>query len=114
VLIFFLGSSLFLLAPLLPEKGPPPKEPALEDNEAPKATERQDGDDVEDSLERTESNQSPPSANTQGKEEGRKRKRQDDLKSSGTSKSQDVPHGPSTSSAPSQMLSWFDLAGTES
>jgi hypothetical protein len=58
VLIILSGSSLFLLASPLPKKGPLPKESSLEDNEAPKATKRQDGDDVKDSSERTESNQS--------------------------------------------------------
>jgi hypothetical protein len=70
----------------LPKKGPLPKEFASEDSEAPKTVERREKDDVEDSAERTDSNQSPPSANSQGKEEGRKRKHREDLKSLGTSK----------------------------
>jgi hypothetical protein len=86
-LLFFQDHPSFSSLPPLPKEGPLPEESALGDNEAPEATERRDKDDVEDSVERTESNQLPPSANTQGKEEGRKRKRQEDLKSLGTLKS---------------------------
>jgi hypothetical protein len=46
--------------------------------------------------------------------EVRKRKRKEDLKSSGTLKSLDVPHDLATSSAPPLMLSLFDLAGIDS
>jgi hypothetical protein len=50
------GSSLLFLASPLPEEGPLPKESAPLDNEAPEAVERRDGDDVIDSIERTDSN----------------------------------------------------------
>jgi hypothetical protein len=71
-------------------------------------------DDFEDSTQRTESNQSPPSASSKWGDGGRKRKRQEDLKLSGTSKSMDVPHDLATSSAPAPIPSLFDLAGTDS
>jgi hypothetical protein len=102
------------LLPPLPKERPLPEESVLSDNEVPKAIERQNGDDVEDSMERTDSNQSPPSASSKGGVEGRKRRRQEDLKSSSTSKSMDVPHDLATLSAPPLMLSIFDLAGTYS
>jgi hypothetical protein len=54
--------SLSSLPPFFKE-GPLPKESAPEDTEAPEAVERRDGGDVKDSVEGTDSNQSPPSAN---------------------------------------------------
>jgi hypothetical protein len=100
---FYQGHPSFSSLPALPEEGTLPKESALSDNEVPEAIERRFGDDVEDSMERTDSNQSPPSASSKGGVEGRKRKHQEDLKYSGTSKSKDVPHDLATSSEPPLM-----------
>jgi hypothetical protein len=75
------------LLPPLPEEGALPEKSAPSDNEALETVERRDGDDVEDSSEGTDSNQSPPSTISKGKDEGRKRRCQEDLISLGRSKS---------------------------
>jgi hypothetical protein len=77
--------------PPLPEEGPLVEEPASLDPEDPETIERRDGDEVKNSSEDTDSNQSPPPADSEGEDEGRKRKDQEDLISLGTSKFKDVP-----------------------
>jgi hypothetical protein len=113
-LLFCQGHPSFSFLPPLPKEGPLPDESALSDNEAPEAVERWDGDDVKDSMEITNSNQSPPSTSSKGGDEGGKRKCQKDIKSPGTSKSMDVPNHLATASAPPLMFSLFDLAGMDS
>jgi hypothetical protein len=108
-LLFCKGHPSFSSRPPLPKEGPLPEESALSNNEAPEAVERWDRDDVKDSMEITDSNQSPPLASSKEGDEGRKRNRQEDLKSSGTSKSMDVPHDLATASAPPLKPFLFDL-----
>jgi hypothetical protein len=101
----------FSSCPPLPEEGALPEESALSDNEAPETVEKWE---FEDSMERTESNQSVPSARSKGGEGGRKRRRQEDLQSSGTSKTMDAPSRLATSSMPKPIPTLFNLAGTDS
>jgi hypothetical protein len=51
--------------PPLPEEGPLNAEPAPADSEAPKSGDNQDGDEVEGSLERSDSTLSPPLAESE-------------------------------------------------
>jgi hypothetical protein len=64
----------FSSRPPFPEEGTLPEESAPTDNKAPETTERRDVDEFEDSTERTESNQSPPSTSSKGGDGGKKRK----------------------------------------
>jgi hypothetical protein len=60
------------LRPPPPEEGPLVEEPASLDPEAPETIERRDGDEVKNFSEETDSNQSPPPADFEGEDEGRK------------------------------------------
>jgi hypothetical protein len=59
--------------PPLPKEGPLVEEPASSDPEAPETIKRRNRDEVEDSPEGIDSNQSPPPANSEG-EDRRKNK----------------------------------------
>jgi hypothetical protein len=78
--------------PPLPEEGPPVAK-AASDPKAPEAIKSRGGDVGKHSLEGTNSMQSPPHAESGDQDGGKKRKRQEDLVSLGTSKSKDVPQG---------------------
>jgi hypothetical protein len=93
--------------PHLPEEGPINAKPTVADSEAPEASDNQDGDEVEGSLEGSHSTLSPPPAEceTQGAE--KKRKRAKDLTSSGTSNPKDVAQEQTTSKG--SALDIFEL-----
>jgi hypothetical protein len=98
--------------PPLPEEGPIVAEVAPADPKAPEALENQDREGVEGSLEGIDSTESPPPA--ESKEEGasKKRKRLEDLTSSGSSKPKDVLQDQSTSKNPPTSL--FDFFEADS
>jgi hypothetical protein len=77
--------------PSLPKEGPINAEPAPADSGAPEACENQDGDEAEGSLEGSDSTLSPPLAESEAQGAEKKRKRTEDLTSSGTSNLEDVP-----------------------
>jgi hypothetical protein len=93
--------------PPLPEEGHIVAKVAPADPKAPKAPENQYGDRVEGSLEGSDSTQSPPPSESEEQGAGKKRKRPEDLTSSGTSKPKDVPQDQSTSRNPPASL--FDF-----
>jgi hypothetical protein len=93
--------------PPLPEKGPIDVEVAPADSEAPEAFENLDGDGTEGSLEGSDSTLSPPPAESEVQSLDKKRKRLEDLTSSGSSKPKDVPQEQSTSKDPPHTM--FDL-----
>jgi hypothetical protein len=82
--------------PPLPEEGPLKAKPAPAESEAPEAGDNQDGDEVEGSLERSDSTVSPPLAESETQVAEKKRKRTEDLTSSGTSNPKDVPREKTT------------------
>jgi hypothetical protein len=93
-LAFFVGSQGHLSVtshPPLLEEGPLVAEIASSEPEAPETVKNQGGDGVEGSLEGSSSTQLPPQAESEEQDAGRKRKHQEDLISSGSSKSKDVP-----------------------
>jgi hypothetical protein len=71
--------------PHLLEEGLIEADPAPTSSDAPEAGENQDGDDVEESLEESDSTTSPPPTNSKDKGLEKKRKRIEDLASSSTS-----------------------------
>jgi hypothetical protein len=77
--------------PPLPEEGPINVEVAPTDSEALEACENLDGDRDDGSLEESDSTLSPPLAEFEAQGPEKKRKRLEDLTSSGTSKPKDVP-----------------------
>jgi hypothetical protein len=83
--------------PLLPEGGELPEETTLDDV-IPENSARKDGEEIEETVERTDStSRSPPSASSNGAEEWRKRKRVvEDFESLGTSISTDEPQTEAT------------------
>jgi hypothetical protein len=81
----------FTSRPPLPEEGPLNAEPAPVDSEAPEAGDNQDGNEVEGSLEGSDSTLSPPLAKSETQVVEKKRKHTEDLTSSGTSNPKDVP-----------------------
>jgi hypothetical protein len=83
--------------PHLPEEGAINAEPARADSEAPKAGDNQDEDEAEGSLEGSDSTLSPPPAKSKTQGAEKKRKRAEDLTSSGTSNPKDVPQEQTTS-----------------
>jgi hypothetical protein len=93
--------------PPLPKEGPLNAEPAPAEFEAPEASDNQDGDEAEGFLERSDSTVSPPltESETQGTE--KKRKRTEDLTSSGTSNPKDVHR--ETTAAEGSNLDIFGL-----
>jgi hypothetical protein len=99
--------------PPLPKEGLFVKEPASSDLEAPETVEKQDKDEVKNSSEGTDSNHSPP-ADSEGEDGGRKRKCQEYLISSSTSKSKDIPHQQATSSTPPLASFLLAMSGSDS
>jgi hypothetical protein len=83
--------------PPLLEEGSINAEPAPADSEAPEAGDNQDGDEAEGSLEGSDSTLSPPLAESETQVAERKRKRMEDLTSSGTSNPKDVSQEQTTS-----------------
>jgi hypothetical protein len=77
--------------PPLPEEGPINTKPAPADSGAPEAGDNQDRDEDEGSLEGSDSTLSPPIAESKAQGAEKKRKRAEDLSSSGTSNPKDVP-----------------------
>jgi hypothetical protein len=98
--------------PPLPEEGPSAAEVAPADSEAPEATENQDRDGAEGSLEGSDSTLSPFLAESEVQSVDKKRKRLEDLTSSGSSKPKDVLQEQSTSKDPPSTL--FDFLGADS
>jgi hypothetical protein len=98
--------------PPLPEEGPIVAEVAPADPEAPEALKNQDRDGVKGSLEGSDSTQSPPLAESEEQGASKKRKRPEDLTSSGSSKPKDVPQDQSTSKNPHASL--FDFLKADS
>jgi hypothetical protein len=87
------GHQFLTSRPPLPEEGPLNAEPAPAESEAPEAGDNQDGDEVKGSLERSDSTLLPPLAESETQVVERKRKRTEDLTSSGTSNPKDAPRG---------------------
>jgi hypothetical protein len=83
--------------PHLPEEGPINAEVAPADSEAPEACENQDGDEAKDSLEGSDSTLSSLLAESEAHGAEKKKKRMEDLTSSGTSNPKDVPWEQTTS-----------------
>jgi hypothetical protein len=79
------------LRPPLPEEGPLNAEAALAEFEAPEAGDNQDGDEVEGSLERSDSTVLPSLTESETQVAERKRKCTEELTSSGTSNPKDAP-----------------------
>jgi hypothetical protein len=91
-----------------PEGGPLNIEVASSNPEATETTEGQGEGEVKGSSEGNRSSQSLPSTALTDKDGGKKRKRQEELISSGTSK--EMPHDqPSSSKAPLSMFDLLDL-----
>jgi hypothetical protein len=114
-LLFFVGSQGHLSLtsrPPLPEEGPLVAEIASFELEAPETVENQGGDGFEGSLEGSMSTQSPPLAEFEEQDVGRKRKHQEDLISLGSSKLKDVPEDQSTSKKPHASL--YDFLESDS
>jgi hypothetical protein len=93
LLLFVLSQGHLSLTshPPLPEEGPLVAKIASSNPEAPESVESQGEEEVENSSEGTGSTQSPPPADSVDQDAGTKRKQQEDLTSSGMSKSKDVP-----------------------
>jgi hypothetical protein len=85
------GNQFLTLRPPLPEEGPLNAEAAPAKFEAPEASDNQDGDEVKGSLERSDSMVSPSLAESETQVAERKRKRIEELTSSGTSNPKDAP-----------------------
>jgi hypothetical protein len=83
--------------PPLPEEGPINAEPAPVDSRAPEACENQDRDEVEGSLEGSDSSLLPPLTESEAQGVEKKQKHMEDLTSSGTSNPKDVPQEQTTS-----------------
>jgi hypothetical protein len=69
------GHQFLTSRPPLPEEGPLNAEPAPAESEAPEAGDNQDGDEVEGSLEISDSMLSPPLTESETQVAERKRKR---------------------------------------
>jgi hypothetical protein len=98
--------------PPFPEEGPIVAEVAPADPEAPDALKNQDGNGVKGSLEGSNSTQSHPQDESEEHGAGKKRKRPEDLTSSGSSKPKDVPQDQSTSK--NRPASLFDFLEADS
>jgi hypothetical protein len=106
--LHFLKDHQFLASrPPLLEDGPINAKVAPIDSEAPEACENQDGDEAEGSLEGSDSTLSPPLAEFEDQGAEKKRKRTEDLTSSGTSNPKDVPQEQTTSR--DSILGMFEL-----
>jgi hypothetical protein len=89
--LFFLQDHHSLISrPPLPEGGPIQNVPVSAVSEAPEAEDSQDGDETEDSLERTSSTTSPPPALSEDLGLDKKRKRVKELLSLSTSAHKNV------------------------
>jgi hypothetical protein len=75
------GHQFLASRPPLPEEGPLNAKPAPADSEAPKASDNQDGVEVEGSLERSDSMLLPPLSESETQVAERKRKHIEDLTS---------------------------------
>jgi hypothetical protein len=73
----FVGPPILVSRLDLSEEGPIDGAPAPADSEAPEASENQDGDEAEGSLEESDSNLSPSPANSEEKSPEKKWKRTD-------------------------------------
>jgi hypothetical protein len=93
--------------PPLPEEGPINVEPTPADSGAPEACENQDEDEVEGSLEGSDSTLSPPLAESEAQGAEKKRKCMEYLNFSGTSNPEDVPREQTTSR--DSVLGMFEL-----
>jgi hypothetical protein len=82
--------------PPLPEEGPINAEPAPANSGALEVGDNQDGDEDEGSLEGSDSTLSPPLADSEAQGAEKKRKRLEDLTSSGTSNPKYVPQEQTT------------------
>jgi hypothetical protein len=91
----------------LPEERPIDADHVPTNSGAPKADENQDGDEAKDSLEESSSTTSPPPANSENKGLEKKRKRTEDLASSGTSIPTDASEEPAA--AKDSELQMFEL-----
>jgi hypothetical protein len=85
------GHQFLTSHPPLPEEGPLNTETALADSAAPEVCDNQDGDEVEGSLERSDSMLLPSLAESETQVAEKKRKHTEDLTSSGTSNPKEVP-----------------------
>jgi hypothetical protein len=83
-LIFVQGNQFLVSRPPLPEEGPIQADPVFATSEAPEAEEGQDGDDAEVYLEESSSTTLPPPAILEEPGLDKKRKRLNELLSSGT------------------------------
>jgi hypothetical protein len=81
----------------LPEEGPLNAEVAPADSGDPEASENQEGDEAEGSLEGSDSTLSPPLTESKAQGVEKKRKWMEDLTSSGISNPKDVPREQTTS-----------------
>jgi hypothetical protein len=82
--------------PPLPEEGSSNAKPTPADSRAPGACENQQGDEAEGSLEGSDSTFLPSLAESEAQGAEKKRKRMEDLTSSGTSNPKDVPQEQTT------------------
>jgi hypothetical protein len=105
-LIFFQDHRLFVSRPSLPEGGAIPNVPVSTAYETPEAGDSQDGDEGEDSLERTSSTTSPPPVPSEDLVVDKKRKRVEDFASSSASAHKAVA---GETPAPEDDLELFDL-----
>jgi hypothetical protein len=98
-LVFALIQGHLTLAsrPPFPEEGPIVAKVAPAEPEALEAPENQDWDGFEGFLEGSDSTQSPPRAESEEQDAGKKRKHPNDLTSLGTSKPKDVSQDQSSS-----------------
>jgi hypothetical protein len=105
-LFSFQDHRLLVSRPPLPEGGAIPNLPVSAAFEAPEAEYSQDGDEGEDSLERTSSTMSPPPAFSEDLGVDKKRKRVEEFASSSASTRKTVA---GETSAPEDDIELFDL-----
>jgi hypothetical protein len=113
VIVYFAGASLIFFMPPLPEEGALPEESAPLDNEALETVEIEMGINLKTPQRGLNPTSQFPLQVLKGEMEGRK-KCQDDLQSSGTSKAMDAPYKLATSSVQKPLPTLFDLARTDS
>jgi hypothetical protein len=93
--------------PHLPEEGPIDVVSVPAESEAPEASETQDGDEAEGSVEDSESTLSPPPVDSDDKGPRKKQKQIEDLASSDTSIPTNASEGPAA--AKDSDLEMFEL-----
>jgi hypothetical protein len=106
LVIFFSGSSASCFSSSPPRRGAIPNVPVSAASETPKAGDSQDGDEGEDSLERTSSTTSPPPALLEDLVVDKKRKRVENFASSSASTHKTVARETPT---PEDDLELFDI-----